>query len=80
MNGAIKFHKATGPAFNPGEVWCTANGRGRVRVLGVWKHPGATTDYTSDYSVEYEYPDESVHNKDCWSFQIQYTHIADMNL
>ena len=21
MNGKIKFHKATGPAFNEGEVW-----------------------------------------------------------
>jgi hypothetical protein len=21
MNGNIKFHKATGPAFNVGEVW-----------------------------------------------------------
>jgi hypothetical protein len=41
MNGKIKFHKATGPAFNVGEVWVSVSGV-QVEVVSVSKYPGAT--------------------------------------
>ncbi len=77
MNGKIKFHKATGPAFNVGEVWVSVSGV-RVEVVGVSKYPGATEDHTDDYSVTYRNTvDGSIHEKDAWNFQVRYTHHAD---
>ena len=83
MNGKIKFHKATGPAFYTGEIWVGASGH-RVEIVSVEKYPGATSDYSSDYGVTYKvapdaYPDK-LHEKDAWNFQVRYTHQADVNL
>jgi hypothetical protein len=72
MNGKIKFHKATGPAFNVGEVWVGSNGT-KVAIVGVSKYPGATSNHTSEWNgVQYE--------KDAWNFQVRYTHQADLNV
>lgn len=81
MNGKIKFHKATGPAFNPGEIWVGSRGH-RVEVVSVRKYPGATSDHTSDYGVTYKVAPksdpEAQHEKDAWNFQVRYTHQADL--
>lgn len=82
MNGKIKFHKATGPAFNPGEVWVDSSGS-KVTVVSVRKYPGATSDHTSDYGVTYEWKENGKivqHEKDAWNFQVRYTHQADLIL
>lgn len=81
MNGARKFHKATGPAFNPGEVWVSSCGI-RVEIVSVRKYQGATSDHTSDYGVTYKTDPvnnpERLHEKDAWNFQVRYTHQADL--
>ena len=83
MNGTIKFHKATGPAFNSGEIW-HGSGSNCVTIVSVRKYPGATTDHTSDYGVTYQWTESTgticQHEKDAWNFQIRYTHFADLNL
>lgn len=83
MNGAIKFHKATGPAFNAGEIW-HGSGNNRVTIVSVRKYPGATSDHTSDYGVTYQWTEANgeirQHEKDAWNFQIRYAHAADLNL
>jgi hypothetical protein len=81
MNGKIKFHKATGPAFNPGEVWIGNGGRAKVRIISVQKYPGATSNHTSDYGVTYYTGEgDNTNEKDAWNFQVRYTHQADINL
>ncbi len=80
MNGKIKFHKATGPAFNEGEIWVSASGS-KVKIISVCRYPGAITYYTSDYSVTYYTGEgDNTHEKDAWNFQVRYTHQADINL
>jgi hypothetical protein len=79
MNGKIKFHKATGPAFNVGEVWVGSDGNTKVTIVGVSKYPGATSNHTSDYSVTYEWNGVQ-YEKDAWNFQVRYTHQADLSL
>ncbi len=83
MNGKIKFHKATGPAFNVGEVWVGSDGNTKVTIVSVRKYPGATSDHTSDYGVTYEWEEHGQmvqHEKDAWNFQVRYTHQADLNV
>lgn len=86
MNGARKWHKATGPAFNPGEVWISHAGNIRVSIVSVRKYPGSAKDsnHTSDYGVTYEWRKQNgeiqQHEKDAWNFQVRYGHIADRNL
>lgn len=80
MNKTVKFHKATGPAFNPGEIWIGAGGI-KVKIISVRKYPGSTTDHTSDYGVTYftnPDRDDVTHEKDAWNFQVRYNHQADM--
>lgn len=83
MNGNIKFHKANGPAFNPGEVWIGSSGI-KVEIMSVHKYPGATSDHASDYAVTYKTDPinnpSKIHEKDAWNFQVRYTHQADLNL
>jgi hypothetical protein len=77
MNGKRKFHKATGPAFQVGEVWYSVSNVA-VEVVSVERYPGATYDHTDDYSVTYRNTvDGSIHEKDAWNFQVRYTHQAD---
>jgi hypothetical protein len=85
MNGNHKWHKATGPAFNPGEQWISHAGNSHVTIVSVRKYPGASpeSNYTSDYGVTYAWGegDKIVqHEKDAWCFQVRYGHIADRNL
>lgn len=85
MNGNIKFHKAIGPAFNPGERWYFSDGSsGYVEIVSVTKYPTATTNHASDYEVTYKTDPlrnpEATHTKDAWNFQVRYTHQADMGL
>jgi hypothetical protein len=81
MNGKVKFHKAKSPAFNQGEIWVGASGF-HVEIVSVRKYPGATSDHSSDYGVTYKIDPvsnpEQLHEKDCWNFQVRYTHIADL--
>lgn len=85
MNGVRKWHKAHGPAFNPGEAWISHAGNIRVTIVEVRKYPGAAKDsnHTSDYGVTYEWTERGgavQHEKDAWNFQVRYGHIADRNL
>jgi hypothetical protein len=80
MNGKIKFHKATGPAFKTGEVWHAANGQ-RVRIVDVARYLGVLSNHASDYSVMFmDMTDAKVYEKDAWNFQVRYTHEADLSL
>ncbi len=83
MNGEIKWHKATGPAFQTGEVW-VGSGGAKVSIESVRKYPGASSDHISDYGVTYTWTLSSGevkrYEKDAWSFQVRYTHIADLAL
>lgn len=84
MNGKIKWHKPLSPAFNPGEVWVGCSGA-KVRVVSVRKYPGCPPNENSisDYGVTYEWEQRGKtvrHEKDCWNFQVRYTHIADLFL
>jgi hypothetical protein len=80
MNKKIKFHKATGPAFNRGEVWVSSSGV-QVEIISVRKFLGATSGETSDYAVLYKTDPLknpcSFHERDAWNFQVSYTHKAD---
>lgn len=85
MNGTIKWHKATGPAFSAGEHWVGGSGS-RVTIVSVRRYPGAKPDsnHTSDYGVTYEWKDSKgkvfQNEKDAWNFQVRYTHVADLHL
>lgn len=84
MNGKIKWHKPLGPAFSTGEVWVGSAGF-KVRIVSVRKYPGVAEDknHISDYGVTYEWEERGKtvqHEKDCWNFQVRYTHIADLDL
>jgi hypothetical protein len=85
MNGAHKWHKATGPAFNPGEQWISHGGNIRVTIVSVRKYLqfDLQRNHTSDYGVTYEWTENGKivqHEKDAWNFQVRYGHIADRNL
>lgn len=80
MNGNVKFHKPRSPAFNAGEVWVSSTGF-KVEVISVRKYPCAKSDHSSDYAVTYQWTEKGKivqHEKDCWNFQVRYTHIADL--
>lgn len=78
MNGKIKFHKPTGPAFNPGEVWV---GSGGIRVVIKSVRKAATDSQgISDYWVTYDTGEGIEHEKDAWSFQVRYNHQADLKV
>lgn len=84
MNGKTKWHKANGPAFNPGELW-VGSGGARVTIVSVRRYPGAPAGDThcSNYGVTYEWTERGEvrqHEKDAWNFQVRYTHLADLNL
>ena len=82
MNGEVKWHKATGPAFNVGEEWVSTAGN-RVSIVSVRKYPGSSTNHISDYGVTYSWLENGIvrtHEKDAWNFQIRYMHIADKGL
>jgi len=84
MNGNVKWHKATGPAFAPGEQWVGTSGH-KVTIVSVRKYPGASMDsnHTSDFGVTYTWMENGEarqHEKDAWNFQVRYTHVADLNL
>ena len=79
MNGAKKFHKPTGPAFNAGEVWRSAAGNIRVVILGVRKYATGGNEI-SDYAVRYDNGEGVEVEKDAWNFQVRYVHSADLAL
>ena len=82
MNGARKFHKATGPAFNVGEVWVGSSGH-KVTVVSVRAFPMCNPNHSPDYGVTYEWVENGEvkqHEKDCWNFQVRYSHVADSKL
>ena len=69
-----KIHKASGPAFNKGEVWVSSSGS-KVIIISVTQYANTSGKFASDYDVTYVQTDPSV-----WSFQTRYNHIADINL
>lgn len=75
-----KFRKWNSPAFNEGELWVSSTG-GKVRIVSVSKYPAAKSNHSSDYEVTY-YVDaekcDKIHSKDCWNFQVRYSHISDL--
>ena len=81
--GRVKFRKATSPAFRAGEIWVSASGL-VVEVVGVRKYPGAAADdnHCSAYGVTYRWTDKDgvifQYEKDCWNFQVRYTHRTDL--
>ena len=83
MNGAKKFHKANGPAFNPGEVWYSSSGS-RVEIVSVRKYNNMIMTEEqlgiSDYGVTYLQSNGSTNEKDAWNFQVRYEHVADKDL
>lgn len=82
MNGVNKFHKATGPAFLPGEVWRSHAGNLKVTIVSVRAYIAKPT-HISDYGVTYEWMERGntvQHEKDAWNFQVRYHHVADENL
>ena len=72
MNGAIKFHKPSSPAFNAGECWVSANGVRcwieKVECYGPEKW---------DYTVHYRFESGNPCCKNARSFQVRYNHVAD---
>jgi hypothetical protein len=79
MNGAKKFHKPTGPAFNVGEVWRSLAGNIRVVILGVRKYANGGNEI-SDFAVRYDNGEGVEVEKDAWNFQVRYQHQADQGL
>jgi len=76
MNGKIKFHKANGPAFNPGEKWQGASCQKdnySCEIISVRQYGEGKWDY----QVTYKFKDGVVCTKDAWSFQVRYQHVAD---
>ena len=74
MNHTIKFHSPDGPAFQTGEKWLAADGKGRVvTVMGTRRYG------TSKWDVEVFYTDTNgqTFDKDAWNFQVRYYHQAD---
>lgn len=71
MNKHIKFHKANGPAFTPGEQWIA--GYTKCEVVSVRRYG----DGKWDYEVTYRYENGEEHSKDAWNFQVRYTHSSD---
>ena len=79
MNGNTKFHKPESPAFYPGEVWVSAEGKHRVTVVSVrrWGNDRWDADVTFSFTEAGEVRES---HKDCWNFQVRYSHIADLVL
>jgi hypothetical protein len=76
MNGTRKFHKPNGPAFDVGQEWRGISGNFSCFITGVKKFG----DGKFDYRVFYRYEDGVTCDKDCWSFQVRYEHVADRDL
>lgn len=77
MNKVIKFHKPQSPAFNPGEVWISANGA-KVTIENVFPWPASPHSDKWSFSVSYRQSDGSQATKGVWSFQVRYSHQADL--
>lgn len=75
MNGTKKFHKPNGPAFNEGEAWKSVSGI-RCWIVSTKKFGAGKFDYW----VTYRYYDGVTHEKDAWSFQVRYQHVANDNI
>ncbi|UPW35945.1 hypothetical protein QE320_gp109 [Pseudomonas phage EM] len=74
MNGAKKFHSPNGPAFNPGEVWRSADGM-EVAILSTHRYGVDKWDVDVYYARTSE-PNKTI-VKGAWGFQVRYQHIAD---
>lgn len=76
MNGKRKFHKPNGLAFAVGQEWRGISGNFKCFIDSVTKFGSGKFDYT----VAYHYEDGSTAEKDAWSFQVRYQHVADLHL
>lgn len=76
MNGNVKWHKANGPAFLPGEQWKSISGNIFCSIVSVRQFGEGKWDY----EVTYRYADGTECQKDAWNFQVRYQHIADKHL
>ena len=73
MNGTIKFHKPTSPAFNVGEVWFGGPLNSKITIVSVEKVGSEKWDYT----VTFQYANGTIYSSNAWKFQTRYTHHAD---
>lgn len=80
MNGANKFHSPDGPAFNPGEIWWSADGMGlKARIEKIERYGVDKWDVL----VYYSFPivgNGQLACKDAWNFQVRYQHQADLEI
>jgi hypothetical protein len=78
MNGKIKFHKGTSPAFRAGEVWFPCDSTpSPVKIVSCNPfHSLTEPTHCSDFNVVYEWNGQ-LFEKDAWNFQTRYTHSAD---
>ena len=80
MNGNIKFHKPESPAFHAGEEWF-CSGNGKVYIDRVNRYD-SSMKFGAD--VHYHWFDSNGSRINCkknvWSFQVRYTHKADLNI
>lgn len=74
MNGARKFHSPDGPAFEPGQEWVGCSGHIRCWIVSTRRYGPNKWDV----QVTYRYADGAQHDKDAWSFQVRYMHVADL--
>jgi len=76
VNGAKKWHPATGPAFYAGEQWESVSGKIKCEIVSIRKWG----DGKWSYDVTYRYRDGQEATKDAWNFQVRYQHIADKHI
>lgn len=77
MNGKIKFHPGSSPAFNQGEVWHSASGgEYKVWILCTRRFSEGKFDVDVTYEDDRKFP----MTKDVWNFQVRYVHQADKDL
>jgi hypothetical protein len=77
MNGNRKWHKPWGPAFRTGERWLGVSGSIRGPVIIGCRKWGPNK---WDWEITYMQADGSICEKNAWSFQVRYTHVADLDL
>jgi len=71
-----KIYHPSEPAFVPGSVWVSSEGR-EVMITRVFKYRGAATDHASDYGVVYADRSGHVRERDAWHFQCRYSYLGD---
>ena len=80
MNGAKKLHSPDGPAFAYGEVWRSVAGNAKVEIVGVNRYGVDKWDVDVFYWYKPDGETKVYCQKNAWSFQVRYQHIADKEI